>query len=92
MSTEHEQDADCREVLERVYFFIDNELDHASRAQIEEHLTACAPCLQEVDLERMVKALIARSCREHAPVELRQRVMFSIRQVQIEVRRESPFD
>lgn len=40
----------------------------------------------------MVKALIARSCREHAPVELRQRVMFSIRQVQIEVRRESPFD
>jgi hypothetical protein len=30
---------------------------------------------------------VARSCHERAPVELRQRVMFSIRQVQIEISR-----
>jgi mycothiol system anti-sigma-R factor len=77
---------DCNEVLERVYVFIDNELDQASCAEIQQHLDDCGPCLQEVDLERMLKALVARSCKERAPLELRQRVMFSIRQVQVELR------
>ncbi|MGH3472802.1 MAG: mycothiol system anti-sigma-R factor [Nocardioidaceae bacterium] len=79
-------DSDCSEVLDRVYFFIDNELDEATSHEIQAHLEECGPCLREVDLERLVKALIARSCSEKAPAELRQRVMFSIRQVQIELR------
>jgi mycothiol system anti-sigma-R factor len=78
---------DCREVLQRVYVFIDKELDQADQRQIQQHLDECGPCLHEVDLERMVKALVARSCHERAPVELRQRVMFSIRQVQVEMSR-----
>lgn len=73
----------CSDVLSRMYFFIDNELTDADSYQIQRHLEECAPCLHEVDLERVVKALIARACSERAPVELRQRVMFSIRQVQI---------
>ena len=47
--------------------------------------TSARPCLDEVALERLVKKLVARSCTERAPVELRQRVVFSIRQVQLEV-------
>lgn len=76
----------CDEVLERVYVFIDKELDDASCAEIQQHIDDCGPCLQEVDLERVLKALVARSCKEQAPLELRQRVMFSIRQVQVELR------
>jgi mycothiol system anti-sigma-R factor len=76
----------CSEVLSRMYFFIDHELADADSAEIQQHLDDCAPCLREVDVERIVKALIARSCVEQAPVELRQRVMFSIRQVQLEIR------
>jgi len=76
----------CSEVLSRMYFFIDNELADADAREIQQHLADCAPCLREVDVERIVKALVARSCSEHAPVELRQRVMFSIRQVQLELR------
>jgi mycothiol system anti-sigma-R factor len=87
MSTEPRQ-PDCSEVLGRVYFFIDNELADADGEQIRSHLEECGPCLRAVDLERMVKALIARSCTERAPVELRQRVMFSIRQVQLELRQD----
>jgi mycothiol system anti-sigma-R factor len=75
----------CSEVLSRMYFFIDHELADADTAEIQQHLEECAPCLREVDLERIVKALVARSCVERAPVELRQRVMFSIRQVQLEI-------
>ncbi len=76
----------CSVVLSRMYFFIDNELADADSDQIQQHIDDCGPCLREVDVERIVKALIARSCVEQAPVELRQRVMFSIRQVQLEIR------
>ncbi len=78
---------DCSEILDRVYFFIDHELDHANAEQIKSHLDECGPCLARSTSSGMVKALVARSCSESAPVELRQRVMFSIRQVQIEINR-----
>ncbi len=85
MSCGKHHNVDCSEILDRVYVFIDHELDHASSEQIQTHLDECGPCLREVDLERMVKALVARSCAERAPIQLRQRVMFSIRQVQIDL-------
>ncbi len=74
----------CAEILERVYEFVDNELDNANCQQIQAHLVECAPCLRVVDFERLARAVVARSCCERAPVELRQRVMFSIRQVQVQ--------
>jgi mycothiol system anti-sigma-R factor len=79
--------ADCSEVLGRVFFFLDNELDQADCAQIQHHLDECGPCLARYDLERTVKTLVARSCSEEAPDGLRQRVMLSIRQVQVEITR-----
>ena len=89
MTGGHEKES-CSDVLRRMYFFIDNELADADTQEIQQHLADCGPCLEEVDLERVVKALVARSCTEHAPVELRQRVMFSIRQVQLEFRTRDP--
>lgn len=76
---------DCEEVLERAIFFIDNELDSADSAQIRQHLDECGPCLDKFDLERTVKALVARSCSEHAPDSLRDKVLLRIRRVQIEI-------
>ena len=77
--------SDCAEVLERVVFFIDHELAEADCAQIQQHLDDCGPCLQEYDLESKVKALVARSCAESAPEALRQKVLLSIRQVQVTI-------
>ena len=79
---------DCSDVLNRVSFFLDNELDQADCAQIQQHLDECGPCLARYDLERTVKTLVARSCTEVAPEGLRQRVMFSIRQVQVQITEE----
>ena len=79
--------ADCSEVLGRVFFFLDNELDQADCAQIQHHLDECGPCLARYDLERTVKTLVARSCSEVAPDGLRQRVQLSIRQVQVQISR-----
>jgi mycothiol system anti-sigma-R factor len=78
-------DKDCAEVLDRVFDFIDNELKTADRHEIQEHLDECLPCLQKYDLERTVKALVARSCSEHAPETLREKVLMRIRTVQVEI-------
>jgi mycothiol system anti-sigma-R factor len=85
MSCGKPHDADCAEVLERVFFFIDNELEQADCAQIQHHLDECGPCLEKFDLERTVKSLVARSCSEHAPESLRDKVLLSIRRVQVEI-------
>ena len=83
-------ETDCSEVLGRVFFFLDNELAQADCAQIEHHLEECGPCLARYDLERTVKTLVRRSCSEQAPDTLRQRVMVSIREVQVEIVRSDP--
>ena len=85
MSCGEHHDTDCSEILERVFVFIDNELEEADCAQIQQHLDECGPCLREYDLESKVKALVKKSCSEHAPETLRERVLLSIRQVQITI-------
>jgi mycothiol system anti-sigma-R factor len=72
-------------VLDRVFFFLDNELDQADSADIQRHLDECGPCLAKYDLERTVKTLVARSCSEVAPEGLRQRVLMSIKQVSVRI-------
>ena len=74
---------DCSEVIHQMLVFIDNELDQASCGDIEHHLEECGPCLREYNLERTVKALVARSCPEQAPEQLRQKVLLRIREVHI---------
>jgi mycothiol system anti-sigma-R factor len=85
MSCGRPHETDCSEVLERVVFFIDNELDDADCEQIRRHLDECGPCLDKFDLERTVKALVGRSCAERAPESLRDKVLLQIRQVQVEI-------
>jgi mycothiol system anti-sigma-R factor len=83
---DHHDDMDCDELLSQVFFYIDQELDEQATEQIRRHIDECGPCLDEITIERLVKKLIARSCKERAPIELRQRVVFSIRQVQVELK------
>ena len=85
MSCGNRHDKDCSEVLERVFFFIDNELPNADSSEIQHHHDEFGPCQQKYDLERTVKALIQRSCAEHAPETLRDKVLLRIRQVQVEI-------
>ena len=79
------QEQDCSDVLEALYLFIDGEIDSANASLIRHHLDDCAPCLKAYDLDVIVKALIARSCAEKAPPPLRDRVLMSIRQVQVQI-------
>ncbi len=84
MSQEHSSE-DCADYLERIVYFLDNELDEADCSAVRLHLDECNPCLEKYDLQRTVKAVVARSCSEAAPSELRQRVMVQIRAVQVRI-------
>ena len=86
MSHEHGSPGDCADFLDQIVYLIDNELDDADITAVKVHLEACSPCLEKYDLQRTVKAVVARSCTEVAPDELRQRVLFRIREVQIQIR------
>lgn len=84
-STSSSAAGDCSEVLDRMFVFLDNELDQASCAEIQQHLDECGPCLAKYSLERTVKRLVARSCSEVAPEGLRERVRLSIREIKVQV-------
>jgi mycothiol system anti-sigma-R factor len=76
---------DCADFLERIVYFLDNELDEADCSAVRLHLDGCNPCLEKYDLQRTVKAVVARSCSEAAPDDLRQRVLVRIREVQVRI-------
>ena len=76
---------DCQKALANLYSFIDSELDTASCAEIQAHIDDCASCLDEFDLEQLVRSLVSRSCSEVAPEPLREKVLLSIRTVQVQV-------
>ena len=78
-------DTECADYLERIVYFLDNELDDADCAAVRVHLDTCNPCLEKYDLQRTVKAVVARSCSEVAPSELRDRVRVQIRAVQVQI-------
>lgn len=77
--------SECSKALESLYLFIDNEMDDASCEEIQAHIEECGPCLSEFDLERVVKSLVSRSCHEVAPAPLRDKVLVSIRTVQVQI-------
>ena len=77
--------SDCADFLEQIVYLIDNELDAADCAVVRAHLDSCNPCLEKYDLQRTVKSIVARSCSEAAPEELRQRVLMRIREVQVRI-------
>jgi len=85
MSCGNPHDVDCGEVLERVWLYLDGEIDAPDLQEIRQHLDECGPCLRAYGLEQAVKALVARSCGcEQAPIDLRTRVVTQLRQVSVD--------
>jgi mycothiol system anti-sigma-R factor len=92
MSHDHASDtadevsaAECADYLEQIVYFIDNELDEADCSAVREHLDSCNPCLAKYDLQRTVKQVVARSCSETAPGELRAKIMLRLQQARVEI-------
>jgi mycothiol system anti-sigma-R factor len=84
MSCGKPHELDCESALEHLYEYLDGEVAPTDHQQIAQHLQECGPCLQEYDVERIVKALVARSCCEVAPAQLRSRLVAELVSVRIQ--------
>lgn len=68
-----DEEVDCRQILEDVYVFLDNECDEGERRKIRNHLDECYPCLQKFGIEQEVKHILATKCGgDRAPSSLRE--------------------
>jgi mycothiol system anti-sigma-R factor len=80
----HLDEADCSEALHRVFEYLDGEMGSDDSAKIAAHLAHCAACLQQYDLDTMVKALVKRSCPpESAPTHLRAMIVQRITTIEV---------
>ena len=69
---------DCSQTMYRIMEYLDGELTETDMAQIAGHLDACGPCLEEHDLEMMIKSIVKRACAcEEAPPSLRTTILQS---------------
>ena len=74
----------CGDVLSSVIFIIEGELDLLpQRSAIEEHISACLPCTQEIEHERamhdLLQETLRRSCNEEAPADLHEAIRRQLR-------------
>lgn len=66
---------DCRQVLKRLYLYIDGEIAGGDCATIEAHLAECPPCHDHVEFEKDLKEMVRRKCIEgSAPPDLTARL------------------
>jgi mycothiol system anti-sigma-R factor len=65
----------CQETLEKLWQYLDKELDGASSSELQRHLDECRQCFSKVEFEQQLRAMVRRSCAcEQAPLELRERL------------------
>ena len=84
-SAEHDA-VDCSSALLQVYEYLDGEMGPDSCDKIREHLAQCGPCLEEYDIDQMLKTLVHRSCGcEVAPTQLRVQIMARITTITVEL-------
>jgi anti-sigma factor (TIGR02949 family) len=83
MSCGNPHEVDCAEVLSRVSLFLEHRMSGPGGLtydSIEQHLHECGPCLTQVggqveELQNVIRAMLHRCCSEHAPDELKNRVV-----------------
>ncbi|MFO7529709.1 MAG: mycothiol system anti-sigma-R factor [Marinobacter sp.] len=67
-------DISCEDVIERLFEYLDQELDATNRAEIDHHLKRCFDCFSRAEFERRLHARIAEAGTEQAPERLRARI------------------
>jgi anti-sigma factor (TIGR02949 family) len=65
---------DCETVIDRLFEFLDRELDEAARHDLEQHLQTCRGCFSRAEFERRLRARVAQAAEAEAPQRLRRRI------------------
>ncbi|HHW84287.1 MAG TPA: mycothiol system anti-sigma-R factor [Actinomycetales bacterium] len=68
------KDCDCNDFLSRLFALFDSELEAAEAEVLRAHVARCPDCTRHAEAEEHIRAILRRSCIEHAPEALRMRV------------------
>ncbi|RHA42723.1 mycothiol system anti-sigma-R factor [Cellulomonas rhizosphaerae] len=79
------QDCGCDEAVSELWAYLDSELEGPEAERVKQHLEGCVGCLDEHDVELVVKKLVRRcySQDESAPDELRAKIRAHIVTLQV---------
>ena len=62
---------DCRQTIEELDLFLDDELSDEARTAIRHHLDGCLDCLQAFDFHAELKIVVAEKCNnDEMPADL----------------------
>lgn len=64
----------CAEVAERLWEYLDGQLDARTTARVWDHLRQCEACFPEYDFRRAFQTLLRRHADTPVPAGLRARV------------------
>lgn len=66
----------CQEAVDRLYEYLDREIDGITAAQIDKHLDLCRLCCDHFEFEKKMKELVQNSCiRQKAPSILKVKIL-----------------
>lgn len=74
------QETDCGKAQDRLYQYLDAELDEETAAAVRRHLKDCNGCHDSFDFERRLKFVIKNCLTEDMPESLEHKVRELIRQ------------
>lgn len=70
----HDHDISCEQVIERLFVYLDGELEDVSQETIDRHLAHCRDCFTRAEFEKRLRRRVADSVSTQAPERLRSRV------------------
>jgi mycothiol system anti-sigma-R factor len=64
----------CSDAMRRLWEYLDQTVDAADRALVEEHLARCRRCCGELEFAKELRRFLASSSREDIPEEVLRRL------------------
>lgn len=64
----------CRDAVERLWAYLDDELDEVDRREVDEHLRHCLRCCGEAEFAREVRGVLATRSQPNLPSDVRSRL------------------
>jgi len=75
-------DCGCEKARKDLEEYLRNEVCKTAEEDIRQHLENCPGCRDEALVSRTLTEVLARSCKEAAPEQLREQVLMRLREVQ----------
>ncbi|MFT4051281.1 MAG: zf-HC2 domain-containing protein [Microbacterium sp.] len=76
-------DCGCEKARRDLEEYLRREVCKTAEADIREHLESCPGCQDEALVSRTLTEVLARSCREAAPEQLRDQVLGRLRSAHV---------